>query len=309
MLQRLALKIDVGSLRGAREGVPRLAEVLQRCGAGATFFVSLGPDRSGRQLLRAVPDGRPPGTPALAHYGARSLLHGTLLPAPDIAAHCGELLRGVRDAGFELGVQAWDRRQWQRQAAAADAAWTRAAMEQACERYHALFGEAPRCHAAAGWQTNPEALRLTQRLGFDYASDTRGRHPFVPVQRAELVHCPQLPTTLPPLDELLRFADVTEENAHQHLLALTQRRTPYGHVFTLRAEVEGMRLLPVFERLLEGWRDQGYQLIRLRDLYQVLLLDILPRHEVVRGRLEGCPGEISLQGEAFLAEQPAARAA
>ena len=40
-------------------------------------------------------------------------------------------------------------------------------------------------------------------LGFRYASDTRGTHPFIPVVRAEIVGCPQFPTTLPTLDELI----------------------------------------------------------------------------------------------------------
>lgn len=304
MRKRLALKVDVGSLRGAREGLPRLVELLQRYDAGATFFFALGPDRSGRQLLRPVPDGRPPGSGLLAHYGS-DLLHSTLLPGPEISARCGALLRGVRDAGFEVGLQAWDRWLWQREAAGAGADWTRAELERGCERFRAVFGEAPRCHAAPGWQTNAEALRLTQRFGFDYASDVRGRHPFMPAVNAELIHCPQLPTTLPPLDELLRFDGVSPEDAHEHLLAITSECTPYGHVFTLRAEVEGLRLLRVFERLLAGWQAQGYALTCLRDIHDVLLLDILPRHEVVRGTLEGCPGAIMLQGAAFLAARSA----
>jgi hypothetical protein len=48
---------------------------------------------------------------------------------------------------------------------------------------------------------NREAFRLTQRMGFVYASDTRGTHPFLPVIKAEIVACPQYPTTLPTLDE------------------------------------------------------------------------------------------------------------
>jgi undecaprenyl phosphate-alpha-L-ara4FN deformylase len=54
---------------------------------------------------------------------------------------------------------------------------------------------------------NRHALRLTQRLGFCYASDCRGKFPFIPVIDGEIVLCPQLPTTLPTLDELL---------AHRH---------------------------------------------------------------------------------------------
>ena len=59
---------------------------------------------------------------------------------------------------------------------------------------------------------------LTQRLGFDYCSDGRGTHPHLPVWNAELIRCPQLPTTLPTLDELIGVDGVTEDNVAAHLL-------------------------------------------------------------------------------------------
>ena len=49
---KLALKIDVDTLRGTQEGVPRLVELLRKHGAGATFLFSLGPDHTGRALRR-----------------------------------------------------------------------------------------------------------------------------------------------------------------------------------------------------------------------------------------------------------------
>ena len=59
----------------------------------------------------------------------------------------------------------------------------------------------------------------TQRLGFDYCSDTRGTHPFIPMWNAEIIACPQLPTTLPTLDELIGVGGITPDNVAQHLLA------------------------------------------------------------------------------------------
>ena len=66
-------------------------------------------------------------------------------------------------------------------------------MQRACDRYTEIFGTAPLTHGAAGWQMNVHALRLTQRLGFEYCSDGRGTHPHLPVWNAELIRCPQLP--------------------------------------------------------------------------------------------------------------------
>jgi undecaprenyl phosphate-alpha-L-ara4FN deformylase len=45
--RRVALKVDCDTLVGTREGVPALLEVLAAREIYATFFFTLGPDRSG----------------------------------------------------------------------------------------------------------------------------------------------------------------------------------------------------------------------------------------------------------------------
>jgi peptidoglycan/xylan/chitin deacetylase (PgdA/CDA1 family) len=147
---------------------------------------------------------------------------------------------------------------------------------------------------------NVHALRLEQRLGFDYCSDTRGSHPFMPVWNAEIVVCPQLPTTLPTLDELIGVDGITPESVAGHLLSLTEAPPATGHVYTLHAELEGMKLAPAFEELLAGWKAQGYELVSLKDYAADLDRNALPRHEVVIGEIPGRSGTLALQGPAFL---------
>lgn len=80
----LALKIDVDTWRGTREGVPQLVALLQRHHVGATFLFSLGPDNTGRALKRVFRKGflqKVSRTSVLEHYGLRTLLYGTVLPA------------------------------------------------------------------------------------------------------------------------------------------------------------------------------------------------------------------------------------
>ena len=297
---KLALKIDAATFRGTLVGVPRLVEALRAAGAQASFFFNLGPDRSGSILGRLLAESRQ-GASLIERHGLATALYGTLLPGPDVGQRCAEILRGVRDAGFETGVLAWCRADWQRRAARADAGWTERQMRRAVDRYQRVLGAAPKAHAAAGWQLNPHALRLTQRLGFGFASDTRGSHPFVPVWNAEVVLCPQLPTTLPTLDEMLLQEGCNLDNVHERLLALTAEPPSAGHVFTLRAELEGQKLLPVFARLLQGWQEQGYTLVSLGGLFESIDASRLPRHELLRGDLPGCRGSLMLQGPEFLA--------
>jgi peptidoglycan/xylan/chitin deacetylase (PgdA/CDA1 family) len=302
---KIALKIDVDTYRGTRIGVPRLIESLQKYGAGATFLFSLGPDHTGRAIKRVFRPGfmrKVSRTSVLEHYGVVTLMYGTVLPGPDIGRRCADIMRGVRDAGFETGIHTWDHVKWQDTVATADADWTAAQMKLACDRYIEIFGERARVHGAAGWQMNRHAYRLTQQLGFDYCSDSRGTHPFIPIYNAEIIACPQLPTTLPTLDELIGIDGLTPDNVADHILQLSSDSRPSGHVYTLHAELEGMKLQPVFERLLAGWRDAGHELVSLKDYYASLDVKALPRHSVAAAEIAGRSGTLALQAGEFLAD-------
>src|SRR5436190_10199634 len=142
----LALKIDVDTLRGTREGVPRLVEMLRRHGAGATFLFSLGPDHTGRAIKRALRPGfmkKVGRTSVVSHYGIRTLLYGTLLPGPDIGRRCASVMRGVRDDGFEVGIHTWDHVRWQDHVTGANAEWTERRMLAARDRFREVFAAEP----------------------------------------------------------------------------------------------------------------------------------------------------------------------
>jgi peptidoglycan/xylan/chitin deacetylase (PgdA/CDA1 family) len=228
------------------------------------------------------------------HYGSKTLLYGTLFPAPDIGISCADILRGVRNRGYEVGIQCFENSRWQNKVAHKNAEWTKRDMQSAVNRFTKIFGEEPRAFAAAGWQLNRDSLRQTQHFGFDYASDTRGSHPFIPTWDAEIIACPQLPTTLPTLDEIIGRDGITTENAVTHLLNLTANQPAHGHVFTVRAELEGGKWLDLFDQLLAGWKSQEYDLVSMQQYCQATQ-GTLPRHAVKMGELKGRKGKVALQ--------------
>jgi len=289
---KLALKVDADTLRGTREGVPRLVDLLKRYKAGATFLFSLGPDHTGRALRRVFKKNflsKVRRTSVLEHYGIRTLLYGTLLPGPDIGRECADTMRATRDAGFEVGIHCWDHVRWQDNVASRDAAWTEREMKLACERFESVFQEIPRTWGAAGWQTNVHAARFQDQAGFAYASDTRGTRPFLPLWNGERLGCPQFPTTLPTLDELMGLA----ADPVSQLLSSPAK----DHVFTAHAELEGGKLLGMFESLLAGWRSRRYEVVSLDSLYSSIDVAALPRHEVVYGEVAGRSGTLAVQGK------------
>ena len=305
----IVLKIDVDTYRGTREGVPNLVRLLKKHQAGATFLFSLGKDHTGWALRRAFRPGffkKVSRTSVVEHYGIKTLMYGVFLPAPDIGKECIEEMRAVRRAGFECGIHTWDHVVWQDNVRGRDASWTQGQMQKAFDRFQHIFGTTPKTHGAAGWQMNQFAFAQLDHYGIKYSSDGRAalkdngmlqNHAAGPYRlqiNGETLPCVQMPTTLPTLDELLgreiEGIVINESNIADSILKLTAELR--DHVFTLHAELEGQKLAPIFNQLLTGWQDQGYQLISMADYYVSLQEQKLPVYPLVWEELPGRSGEL-----------------
>ena len=93
---RVALRVEVRSRRGLREGVPRLMRLFSQYSVRATFFFPLGQDYSGRSPLSVWRARRGLGWPAL--------LYGTLLPPPALQGDAARQMDAVRAEGHEIGL-------------------------------------------------------------------------------------------------------------------------------------------------------------------------------------------------------------
>jgi undecaprenyl phosphate-alpha-L-ara4FN deformylase len=296
----IGLKVDVDTLRGTREGVPRLAALLKKHRLAATFYFSVGPDHTGRALRRVFRKGfaqKVARTSVLKHYGLKTLMYGVLLPGPDIGRAARGDMRRVHDAGFEVGLHTHDHVRWQDHVATADAAWTRTEFERGVAAFERVFGFPPLSHAAAGWQINRHGLELEREYGLKYASDTRGGPPFFPLLAGGPSPCPQLPTTLPTFDELLGRDGIDETNIADAVFRLSAAGEAL-QVFTLHAELEGMRLHEAFESLLTKWSDAGAAVVCLADVRALALRQALPTSAVLMGEVPGRSGTLAMQAPA-----------
>jgi peptidoglycan/xylan/chitin deacetylase (PgdA/CDA1 family) len=294
----IALKVDVDTYRGTREGALRLADLLGRLQVPATFLFSLGPDHTGRAIRRVFRRGflgKVQRTSVLEHYGLKTLMYGVLLPGPHIARRCRAQLQDIARRGFEVGVHTHDHVRWQDNVAAADEAWTRRELTLAQQEFTDAFGRTPLVHGAAGWQMNRYVPGLEEQLGFRYASDARGQRPFIPLVNGVAVGVPQLPTTLPTLDELIGRADLNGADPVDYLLERTARAAASDQVFTLHAELEGGKLLGSFERLLHGWRERGSEITDLGGYLRRLDPAHLPHCEIAAGTVPGRSGTLAVQ--------------
>jgi undecaprenyl phosphate-alpha-L-ara4FN deformylase len=297
----IGLKVDVDTLRGTCEGVPRLAALFKKLGVDATFYFSVGPDHTGRALRRAFRKGfaqKVARTSILKHYGLKTLLYGVLLPGPDIGREAGGIMRSVNEEGFEVGLHTYDHVRWQDYVAAASETWTRVEFERGMNAFKEVFGFFPKSHAAAGWQINAHALELEREYGLEFASDTRGHMPFWPMLQGRRSSCPQLPTTLPTFDELLGREGIDESTIAAAVFRRSESNAAGANrlqVFTLHAELEGMLLLNSFESLLTQWRAAGATITRMAAIHQLAIQRPLPDQAIIMGQVPGRSGLLAMQ--------------
>jgi undecaprenyl phosphate-alpha-L-ara4FN deformylase len=295
----IALKIDVDTHQGLEAGVPRLARMLTAEGVAGSFFIAMGPDNSGRAVVRVL---RTPGflkkmrrTRAVRMYGLRTVLSGTLLPARPVALALPSVVRGLKHAGFEVGVHGWDHVRWQDGIDRLGEAGIRAELGDAFEAYRAIFRERARSFAAPGWRTNAIALKVLDSMELGYRSDTRGRSPFRCRVGGEILRTPEVPTTLPTLDEVMGREDLPNAAAVLEFY-LAQFNADRLNVHTVHAETEGMAELESFTHLVRALKARGAEFIRLDEFAERLGNADLPVCEVVRATLPGRAGWVAAQG-------------
>ena len=271
-MAKIALKVDVDTLRGTKEGVPNLARTLARFGLKATFLFSLGPDHTGWALKRVFRPGflkKVSRTSVVEHYGIKTLLYGILLPGPDIGKKAAAQMQAIDVAGHETGIHTWDHVAWQDAVRYRDGSWTKTQMQKSWDRFVEVLGHPPATYGAAGWQMNEAAFEQLDQWGIQYSSDGRAEPNLMPYRFAlasgKAKHV-QYPTTLPTLDELIGIDGADEFAAIKTVLEITSSN-PNDQVFTLHAELEGQKLLPAFEQLLAGWLNQGHELVTMGELH------------------------------------------
>jgi undecaprenyl phosphate-alpha-L-ara4FN deformylase len=298
---RVALKVDVDTFRGTRDGVPALLEDLAAAGVKATFFFTVGPDNSGRAVLRVFRKrgflGKMLRTNAARMYGWRTLLYGTLLPAPEIGRRCRETLIAVRDAGHEVGLHAWDHVTWQDRLDRLPPAAVAAQLDRGIAAFATIFGEPPKCFAAPAWFCTEAAFEALDERGFDYLSVSRGAAgPFLPRLGGHTLRTLEVPTTLPTLDEDLGRDGITPDNYVDRLVA--RYRPGHDEVLTVHAETEGLAYRGLFQRLLRRHHEDGVVTRPLGELVATARARAAAG-EVTWGEVAGRAGKVVLAAAAL----------
>lgn len=275
----LGLKIDVDTYIGMKRGVPRLLSVLNHFGIQATFYLSMGPDASGRAILQLVKNPRflkkMVRTNAGRLYGMKTALYGTLLPSPMIGLSFPDLVEQIIAAGHEVEFHAWDHRRWQDELHKRSSEWIGDWFEKGVSAYRKLARQNPSSFGAPAWLIDDRVLEIVQRYSFHYLSCTRAKEPFI----HEISGLMEIPSDLPSLEEI---------GVPQGVSRILQILKNGGmHVLPVHAEVEGGGWSRYFVEICETLRRMDLEILPLSKIREILMSEKLP---VRKHRMELLPG-------------------
>jgi len=280
----LGLKVDVDTRRGMERGVPSLLDTLGAFHAPATFFLSFGPDNSGKAVCQLLRNPRflvkMLRTNAPGLYGFRTALYGTLLPAPMIASDLPGLCREIGNRGHEVEFHAWDHRAWQDTLPRKGAGWIREWLLRGFESYEETLGRRPRAFGAPAWLLTEEAVGVLREFPLEYLSCTRAAAPFV-LEGTGLV---EIPSDLPCLEEVGGRSGVPR--------ILSALDAGGVHVLPVHAEAEGGIWREAFAEILRGASRRGYSIHPLSRIADQCRRGALPgrpfRTALLPGRAVPC---------------------
>ena len=284
---RVALRIGVSTLHGLRQGVPNLLRLFSEYQVRASFFFPLGRDFSGRSPVETWRQRK--------RRGLAAITYGTLVPAPPLHVEAGTMMDAARADGHEVGLYGVSPWKWARRLALADPEWVAWQCESLWSCYLELGGNPPCALASPDWQVNPVLLGRLSESRYRYSSLTRGKLPYFPILQGERSVIPEIPTTLPTVDELLRQEGVTPHNVHEYLYAGSRHLLPAGHVYAATAEREGMEMLGLMEKLLVMWKGQDGSVRTLGDVLDGIEPGTIPHHQVGWGVPEGRIRHVAMQ--------------
>jgi peptidoglycan/xylan/chitin deacetylase (PgdA/CDA1 family) len=275
----LALKIDVDTYQGMKRGVPRLLSLLRENDLRATFYLSIGPDASGRAILQLLKNPRflkkMIRTRAVSLYGFRTALYGTFLPSPMIALSFPDLVQQIMGEGHEVQFHAWDHRRWQDELTVRPEAWIRDWFNRGIDGFEKLTGKRPASFGAPAWMIDDRVLSVIRCHRFEYLSCTRAKFPFI----HEGVDLIEIPSDLPCFEE-------TGIEAGERRI-LSELQAGGIHVLPVHAEVEGGLMSENFVQLIRAVKKMGYRFLPLCEIALLLDREILVTR---RFRLQLLPG-------------------
>jgi len=188
------IRADIDCI-GDIDALPETLDLLDDWGVKASFFVAMGPDKTGQNMFKYLKKPWSLGKVRPMRFGFRNLIRGVVSPAC-MQDYRSELY-DIKRRGHEVGLHGYDHHHWMKTRGEEAGSL----IGKGCTLFKEVFKSAPGSFASPGFTVNRKILRKIDGFNFDYSSDFIYGEPFYPVLEGEKFNTLQIPVCIRSIGE------------------------------------------------------------------------------------------------------------
>jgi hypothetical protein len=204
------------------------------------------------------------------------------------------ILRDASKRGQDCGIYGWNPLEWRNRLEKMKDTTLESDIKRAIEYFARRTGCRPNGFASPGCRVNYMSLRIQDDLRFKYCSDTFGFYPFMPQLSWKIFSTPQIPSTLPPVEVILK--KTTETAARDRFFELSDSLSEGLNVLPLNAAIANDKNLcaPLHEFLIR-LSDAGVVFMSLYGVVKNIDIETLVPSEIIFTKAFGSSNEVAMQ--------------
>ena len=252
----IASRIFVDTAKAYTEGVPRWLDLMDGLGIRGSFFFGMGTESTGSAISKFM--GK----------------------AQEITASAPGILRDAHRRGQDCGICGWNPFEWETRLEKLKDTTLESDMKRAIEMFARRAGVRPSGFAAPGWRTGYINLRIQDEMRFKYCSDTFGLYPYLPRISWKTFSTVQIPSTLPPVESVLK--GLSSQDTKSALSALKGQLRDGLNVLPINAILAaGSECFAAMNDFFRECRDEGVRFVGLDTVALNLDRDLLTECDVL----------------------------
>jgi uncharacterized protein YoaH (UPF0181 family) len=197
--RNFAIRVDIDTVKGLVDGVPRVLDLCEDLGIRTTFFSCVGRDTAARAFLRSPRIARHAAVNPLRKYGLGEILGS--LKGLRFADHT-DIFRRIKDSDHEIQLHGYDHVEWVNHIRECDAEGTERMISRGIEEFERILGSRPQAFASPAFEVTSHVLKAEEKLGFLYAGDYRVEGDCIPFRPGDSGVL-QIPVNAPLIEDLV----------------------------------------------------------------------------------------------------------
>lgn len=167
MKKTFAIRIDLESQKGIKEGLPKLLKLFREENVKASFYLVMGGESNIFEVLKNSGELKTAGERRIKLWSLKEKLRMVLFPI-DFTKKNKNLIKKILTEDHELGLHGWKHREWTRNLKKINLTKR---LHQMISRYKRFFGVYPKSWTSPGFNINEKVLFELEKRGITHVSD------------------------------------------------------------------------------------------------------------------------------------------